>query len=98
MELESRRLSDDEIDAALADLDGWELVDGKLCREFVFADFLEAVGFMMRAAICAQVLNHHPDWSNVYTMVRDELETHDVGGLSPYDFELAAKMNDLADR
>ena len=98
MELESRRLTDDEITAAVASLDGWELVDGKLRREFVFADFLEAVGFMMRAAICAQVLNHHPDWSNVYKTVRVELETHDVGGLSPLDVELAAKMNELADR
>ena len=98
MELESRRLTDDEITAAVASLDGWELVDGKLCREFVFADFLEAIGFMMRAAICAQVLNHHPDWSNVYKTVRVELETHDVGGLSPLDVELATQMNALADR
>lgn len=98
MELESRRLTDDEITAAVASLDGWELVDGKLRREFVFADFLEAIGFMMRAAICAQVLNHHPDWSNVYKTVRVELETHDVGGLSPLDVELATQMNALADR
>jgi 4a-hydroxytetrahydrobiopterin dehydratase len=98
MELESRRLTDDEIGAAMADLDGWELRDGKLFREFVFADFLEAIGFMMRAAICAQVLNHHPDWSNVYKTVRVELETHDVGGLSPLDVELATRMNALADR
>jgi 4a-hydroxytetrahydrobiopterin dehydratase len=98
MELENRRLTDDEINAAVANLDGWELVDGTLRREFVFADFVDAIGFMMRAAICAQVLNHHPDWSNVYKTVRVELETHDVGGLSPLDVELATKMNELADR
>jgi 4a-hydroxytetrahydrobiopterin dehydratase len=98
MELENRRLSDEEIEAALDGLDGWELRDGKLFREFVFADFVEAVGFMMRAAVRAQVLDHHPDWSNVYKTVRVELETHDVGGLSPLDFELAEQMNELADR
>jgi 4a-hydroxytetrahydrobiopterin dehydratase len=98
MELENRRLSDEEIEAALDDLDGWDLDTGKLFREFVFADFVEAVGFIMRAAVCAQVLDHHPDWSNVYKTVRVHLETHDVGGLSPLDFELAAKMNELADR
>jgi 4a-hydroxytetrahydrobiopterin dehydratase len=98
MELENRRLTDDEIEAAVADLDGWEVRDGKLFREFVFADFVEAVGFMMRAAVRAQVLNHHPDWSNAYKTVRVELETHDVGGLSPYDVELAKQMNELADR
>jgi 4a-hydroxytetrahydrobiopterin dehydratase len=98
MELESRRLTDDEITDAIADLEGWELVDGKLSREFVFADFVEAIGFMMRVAIRAEGLNHHPDWSNVYKTVRIELQTHDVGGLSPYDFELATIMNELAGR
>lgn len=96
MELELRRLSDDEIALALAGLDGWQLVDGKLSREFEFGDFVEAIGFMMRVAIWAEGLNHHPEWSNVYKTVRVDLQTHDVDGISPYDFELAAKMNELA--
>ncbi len=96
MELEIRRMNDDEVAVALAQLDGWQLLDGKLSREYVFADFVEAIGFMVRVAICAEGLNHHPEWSNVYKVVRVELQTHDVGGISPYDFELAAKMNQLA--
>jgi 4a-hydroxytetrahydrobiopterin dehydratase len=96
MELELRRLDDDEVAVAIAQLDGWQVVEGKLSREFVFADFVEAVGFMVRAAIWAEALNHHPEWSNVYKVVRVELQTHDVDGISPYDFELAAKMNELA--
>lgn len=98
MELELRRLDDDEIAIALAELDGWRLLDGKLSREYVFADFVEAIGFMMRVAIWAETLNHHPEWSNVYKVVSVALQTHDVGGISPYDFELAAKMNELATR
>lgn len=96
MELELRRLNDDEVAVALARLDGWQLLDGKLSREYVFVDFVEAIGFMMRVAIWAEKLNHHPEWSNVYKVVRVELQTHDVDGISPYDFELAAKMNELA--
>ncbi len=96
MELEIRRMNDDEIAVAIAQLDGWQLVDGKLSREYVFADFVEAIGFMVRVAICAQALNHHPEWSNVYKVVRVQLQTHDVGGISPYDLELATKMNELA--
>jgi 4a-hydroxytetrahydrobiopterin dehydratase len=96
MELELRRLADDEITAGLARLDRWRLVNGKLAREYVFGDFVEAVGFMMRVAIRAEALNHHPEWSNVYNVVRVELQTHDVGGLSPFDFELAATMDTLA--
>lgn len=96
MKLESRRLNDDEIAVAVAELDGWQLVDGKLFREFTFGDFVEAIGFMVRVAIWAQTLNHHPEWSNVYKTVRVELQTHDVDGISPYDVELATKMNELA--
>ena len=85
-----------EIEARLAHLDGWEYRDGMLRREFVFANFVEAFGFMTRAAIHAEQLNHHPDWSNLYKTVRVALETHDVGGISQLDFDLATTMNDLA--
>ena len=91
-----RRLSDDEVAAALTTLDGWRLYDGKLSRGFVFADFVEAIGFMMRVAICAQALDHHPNWSNVYKTVQVELWTHDAGGITSLDVQLASKMNELA--
>ena len=96
MQSELRRLETDEIESALGELDGWTLLDGKLCRKYVFADFVEAMGFMMQAAIWAQVLDHHPDWSNLYRTVQVELETHDVGGISSLDFQLARKMNEIA--
>ena len=93
---ELRALDPVEIEARLRSLDGWEHRAGMLRREFVFANFVEAVGFMTRAAIHAERLNHHPDWSNLYNTVRVALETHDVGGISHLDFELASTMNGLA--
>ena len=90
------RLDHDEIESALTALDGWEMVDGRMYREYGFDDFVEAIGFMVRAAIWVEMLNHHPDWSNLHKTVRIRLETHDVGGISRLDLELAAKMNELA--
>ena len=90
------RLEHDEIDKRLSGLPGWTIEAGKLHREFSFADFNEAFGFMARAALVAEQLDHHPEWFNVYSKVRVDLTTHDVGGLSSLDFELAARMNDLA--
>ncbi len=90
------RLSDAEIKTRLASLPGWSLADGKLRREFRFADFSEAFGFMARAALAAEKMDHHPDWSNVWNRVTVELSTHDAGGLTVLDFELAAAMDRLA--
>jgi 4a-hydroxytetrahydrobiopterin dehydratase len=92
----SERLQPDEIIDRLERLEGWRLDGGKLAREFVFSDFVEAIGFMMRAAIWAERLDHHPEWRNVYRTVTVELVTHDVDGISTLDFELATKMNELA--
>ena len=72
------------------DLPGWELADGKLRREFVFQDFVTAFGFMSQVALVAEKMDHHPEWSNVYNRVVVELQTHDAGGLTDLDFELAA--------
>ena len=80
----------------LEGLEGWRLEGGKLAREYVFGDFVEAIGFMMRCAIWAERLDHHPEWRNVYRTVNVELVTHDVDGISALDFELATKMNELA--
>ena len=91
-----RRLEIDEIETAVSGLDGWEFRDGTLQRVFVLDDFVEAIGFMMRAAIVAESLDHHPDWSNAYNAVSVSLETHDVDGISRLDIELALEMNRLA--
>lgn len=90
------RLSDDEIQQALSSLDGWSLVDGKLRREFRFANFVRAFGFMTRAAMVSEAMNHHPEWFNVYGRVRVELTTHSEGGVTALDVTLAERMNELA--
>lgn len=77
--------------------DGWALVDGKLQRTFQFKDFVTAWGFMSQAAIVAEKLDHHPEWFNVYRTVRVDLTTHDAGGISVRDFELAAAMSAIAE-
>lgn len=74
----------------------WHLDDGKLHRVFLFNDFVEAFGFMARAAIHAEKMNHHPEWSNVYKRVEVFLVTHEAGGITQRDFELAAIMDSLA--
>jgi 4a-hydroxytetrahydrobiopterin dehydratase len=89
-------LDDAEIQRRLAALDGWRLVGGKLDRTFRFARFVEAFGFMASAALVAEKLDHHPEWSNVYATVHVQLTTHDAGGLTSLDFELAEAMNALA--
>ncbi|MCO5080948.1 MAG: 4a-hydroxytetrahydrobiopterin dehydratase [Rhizobiaceae bacterium] len=92
------RLSPDAIRAALAELEGWELADDGLSirRVFTFRNFSEAFGFMSRAALAAEKMDHHPDWSNVYRTVDVTLNTHDAGGLTELDFKLAKKMNAIA--
>jgi len=74
----------------------WTLKDGKLHKTFQFADFSEAFGFMTRAALAAESMDHHPEWFNVYKTVRVDLITHDAGGISELDFALAGRMESLA--
>jgi 4a-hydroxytetrahydrobiopterin dehydratase len=90
------RLSPSEIEAALSTLPGWELVAGKLHREYRFADFVHAFGFMTAAALEAQAMNHHPEWSNVWNRVLIDLTTHDAGGITRRDVDLAGKLESLA--
>lgn len=75
---------------------GWDLVEGHLRRTFVFADFVEAFGFMTRVALVAERMDHHPNWSNVWNRVEVELWSHDAGAVTERDLRLAAAMNDLA--
>jgi 4a-hydroxytetrahydrobiopterin dehydratase len=90
------KLSDAEVTAELRSTEGWSLSGGKLHREFTFADFVEAFGFMSSAALVAERMGHHPEWFNVYRTVRVDLNTHDAGGITALDFELARAMNKLA--
>jgi 4a-hydroxytetrahydrobiopterin dehydratase len=87
------KLSETEIRSRLASLPGWSLEQGKLYREFRFADFVAAFGFMTRVAAVAEEMAHHPEWFNVYDVVRVHLSTHEVDGISDRDFQLAAAMN-----
>jgi 4a-hydroxytetrahydrobiopterin dehydratase len=77
---------------------GWAVTDGRdaISKTFVFGDFVEAFGWMTQAALWAEKLNHHPEWSNVYKTVEVVLTTHDAGGLSALDLKLAEKMDALA--
>jgi len=77
-------------------VDGWALDQGKLRREFRFADFVQAFGFMASTALAAEKMNHHPEWCNVYNKVTVHLTTHEAGGITNLDFKLAARMNALA--
>jgi 4a-hydroxytetrahydrobiopterin dehydratase len=90
------KISEDKVRSRLQELSGWSLEAGKLTREFVFKDFVEAFGFMTRAAIEAEKADHHPEWFNVYKKVRVQLTTHECGGISERDFKLAKVMNRLA--
>jgi 4a-hydroxytetrahydrobiopterin dehydratase len=89
------KLSDSQIEAALRERGGWTVVKGKLHRECRFPDFVHAFGFMASAALVAEAMGHHPEWSNVYNRVTIDLTTHDAGGISDKDFELAAKLDGL---
>jgi 4a-hydroxytetrahydrobiopterin dehydratase len=89
-------LTDDELAEAVEELAGWQVEAGKLRREFKFADFSAAFGFMAASATVAEKLNHHPEWSNVYSTVVVELTTHDAGGLTDLDVQLARRMSELA--
>ena len=83
---------------ALAKLEGWTEVDGRdaISRKFTFKDFNEAFGFMARAALIAEKLDHHPEWFNVYNRVEVTLATHDAGGVTERDIKLAQEMDRVA--
>lgn len=91
----AKKLSEQEIQAALGRLSQWRLQHGKFHRELSFDSFVEAFGFMTRVALQAEKMNHHPELYNVYNKVTIDLSTHDVGGLSHFDVELAEKIDGL---
>lgn len=89
------RLSEDQIQAELKNLNGWTIKDGKLHKDFVFDDFVDAFGFMSKASLHIERLNHHPEWLNVYNKLSVDLTTHDVGGITQNDVALAKVLNSL---
>jgi 4a-hydroxytetrahydrobiopterin dehydratase len=84
--------------SALEGLPGWSETPGReaIARTFIFRDFNEAFGFMSRAALVAEKNDHHPEWRNVYKTVEVVLATHDAGGVTMRDIELAKAMNAIA--
>src|SRR5690349_18518995 len=89
-------LSDAELDAALADLPGWSRAGNAITKEFRFADFRAALWFINAAAAQADAMDHHPEWSNVYSRVTVNLTTHDSGGVTRKDIDLARAMEKAA--
>ena len=89
------KLSDEQIKTELLGLPGWSIVNGKLHRDFVFDDFIESFGFMCKAAIHIEKMNHHPEWFNVYNKISVDLVTHDAGGITQNDIILARTLNSL---
>ncbi len=85
-----------DVETRLVEHPAWTLEGGKLHREFRFAGFSEAFGFMARVALFAEKLDHHPDWTNVWNKVSVSLQTHDAGGVTDLDFRLAAEMDRIA--
>jgi 4a-hydroxytetrahydrobiopterin dehydratase len=87
------KMTAQQVEAGLGDLSGWELKNTKLHRELRFKNFVQAWGFMTQVAILAERANHHPEWSNVYSRVVIDLTTHEAGGISQLDFDLAGQIN-----
>jgi 4a-hydroxytetrahydrobiopterin dehydratase len=94
------RATDAEIETQLAALPGWTQVSGRsaITKSWKWADFNEAWGFMSRVALIAEKMDHHPEWSNVWNKVDITLSTHDAGGVSKLDFELAGAIEKVARR
>jgi 4a-hydroxytetrahydrobiopterin dehydratase len=92
-----RPLSEAEVRERLASFPSWTSSGDRIRRSYLFRDFSEAFGWMTRVALTAEKLDHHPEWTNVYSRVDVELTTHDAGGLTDLDFELARAMDRLSD-
>jgi len=98
--MSGERLSNAELDDLLETLEGWEKVEGReaIQKTFVFADFVDAFGWMSKVALTAEKMDHHPEWYNVYKTVEVVLTTHDADGITGKDAELAKAMDRMAQR
>lgn len=94
----AKALSKQQIEDGLEGLPQWVVEEGQLCRTFKFKNFSEALGWMVRAGIEAEKLDHHPDWSNSYNKVQVRLKTHSIDALSELDLKLAGVMDKLAEK
>ncbi|WP_422859493.1 4a-hydroxytetrahydrobiopterin dehydratase [Flagellimonas sp. S174] len=83
------KLNESQIESELKSLKGWNLENGSIVKTFQFTDFKEAFSIMTRIAFEAEKANHHPEWENVYNRLTIKLNTHDAGGITAYDFDLA---------
>ena len=92
----STKLTQSEISDHLLKLPEWSVQNGKLHREYKFPDFPQAIGFMMTAAVMIEKKDHHPEWFNVYNKVTVDLTTHDAGGITAKDLDLAATLEQIA--
>lgn len=90
-----KKYEEHEINDKLGDLPGWTFANDGIEKEFKFADFKTAFGAMTRIAFEAEVMNHHPEWFNVYSTLKIRLSTHDAGGVTDKDFALAEKIEDI---
>jgi 4a-hydroxytetrahydrobiopterin dehydratase len=93
-----RRFSGPELAEALSNLSGWTVVDAKLHKEYKFADFIHAFGFMATAALVIEKIGHHPEWFNVYNRVTVDLTTHDAQGITSKDADLAIILDQIASK
>jgi len=93
--MQTKKLPPEVIEQELAKLANWTLSENKLYRDFAFANFIDAFGFMTRVALLAETMNHHPEFHNVYNRVEIYLTTHDAGGISMRDFTLASQIDSL---
>jgi 4a-hydroxytetrahydrobiopterin dehydratase len=91
-----QKLTEAELHTGLSHLNGWKVVNGKLHRDYQFADFIHAFGFMTTAALAIEKMGHHPEWFNVYNRVTVDLTTHDAQGITSKDLELAKILDQAA--
>jgi 4a-hydroxytetrahydrobiopterin dehydratase len=91
-----RKASDEEIKTFIEQHNSWSVENGKLHREYVFDNFVQAFGFMTQVALVAERADHHPEWFNVYRKVIVDLSTHEAGGITERDFDLARRMEAIA--
>ena len=89
------KLNPTQIENQLKNLDGWTFENGSICKSFVFKDFKKAFSVMTHIAFEAEQQNHHPNWENVYNHLTIKLNTHDVGGITQYDFDLAQSIESI---
>ena len=93
--MSSELLNPESIKQLAKELPDWEISDNRLIRKWHFKNFVESFGFITKVALVAESMNHHPNWKNTYADVYIELTTHDLGGLSTKDVELAIAINKL---